>query len=66
MAIFQRLNQEQGITIIFVTHEPDIAAHTRRILRMRDGLLVADEPVASRLWANPDEARARLAQEVGR
>ncbi len=45
MAIFQRLNSEQGITVIFVTHEPDIAAHTRRILRMRDGLLVADERV---------------------
>lgn len=43
MAIFERLNSEQGITIIFVTHEPDIAAHTRRVLRMRDGLVVADE-----------------------
>src|SRR5439155_901877 len=45
MAIFQRLNREQGITVIFVTHEPDIAAYARRVLRMRDGLLVADEPV---------------------
>src|SRR5438874_586667 len=53
MAIFQRLNREQGITIIFVTHEPDIAAYTRRVLRMRDGLLVADEPVARPLIANP-------------
>ncbi len=43
MAIFQRLNREQGITVIFVTHEPDIAAYTRRSLRMRDGLLVSDE-----------------------
>ena len=43
MAIFQRLNREQGITVIFVTHEPDIAAYTRRVLRMRDGLLVSDE-----------------------
>lgn len=43
MAIFQRLNRENGITVIFVTHEPDIAAYTRRVLRMRDGLLVADE-----------------------
>jgi putative ABC transport system ATP-binding protein len=45
MGIFQRLNAEQGITIIFVTHEPDIAAHTRRILRVRDGLIERDEPV---------------------
>src|SRR5512135_165810 len=36
MAIFQQLNEEQGITIIFVTHEPDIAAHTRRIVRLAD------------------------------
>jgi putative ABC transport system ATP-binding protein len=43
MAIFQRLNQAQGMTIIFVTHEADIAAHTRRCLRMRDGLLAGDE-----------------------
>ncbi len=47
MAIFQRLNYEQGITVIFVTHEPEIAAHTRRILRIRDGLLASDEPVLS-------------------
>ena len=45
MAIFQRLNREQGITIIFVTHEPDIAEHTRRIVRVRDGRIAGDEPV---------------------
>ena len=41
MAIFQSLNRE-GITVVFVTHENDIAQHTRRILRMRDGNLVSD------------------------
>jgi putative ABC transport system ATP-binding protein len=46
MAIFQRLNKEQGITVIFVTHEPDIAAHTRRIIRIRDGRIHSDEAVA--------------------
>jgi putative ABC transport system ATP-binding protein len=46
MTIFQRLNQEQGITIIFVTHEPDIANCTRRIVRLADGRIVADSPVA--------------------
>ncbi len=45
MAIFQRLNQEQGITIIFVTHEPEIAQHTRRIVRLSDGRIVEDRPV---------------------
>jgi len=44
MAIFQGLNRE-GITVIFVTHEADIAEHTRRNLRLSDGLIVSDQPV---------------------
>jgi putative ABC transport system ATP-binding protein len=47
MGIFQHLNEEQGITIIFVTHEPDIAQHTRRIVRLADGVIVEDRPVAN-------------------
>ena len=45
MAIFQRLNEDQGITVIFVTHEPDIASHTKRIVRLRDGKVLSDEQV---------------------
>jgi putative ABC transport system ATP-binding protein len=45
MAIFQRLNEEHGITVVFVTHEPEIAQHTRRIVRLSDGLIVEDRPV---------------------
>jgi putative ABC transport system ATP-binding protein len=48
LALFQRLNREQGLTIIMVTHEPDIAACCRRILRFRDGALVEDEPIEMR------------------
>jgi putative ABC transport system ATP-binding protein len=45
MAIFQRLNAEKGLTVIFVTHEPDIAHHTRRIVHIRDGAIESDTPV---------------------
>jgi len=45
MRIFQQLNDEQGITIVLVTHEPDIAEHTRRIVRLHDGLVISDKPV---------------------
>jgi putative ABC transport system ATP-binding protein len=43
MAIFQRLNREQGITLVLVTHELDIAAFANRTLHFRDGRLVRDE-----------------------
>lgn len=46
MAIFQGLNEGQGITVVFVTHEPDIAAHTKRMIHIRDGLVNIDEAVA--------------------
>ncbi|MCP4166747.1 MAG: ABC transporter ATP-binding protein [Chloroflexi bacterium] len=45
MRIFQALNDEQGMTIIFVTHEPDIAEHTRRIVRLQDGRIISDSRV---------------------
>jgi putative ABC transport system ATP-binding protein len=44
MALFQDLNA-QGITLVLVTHEPDIAAYARRLLVFRDGRLVEDRPV---------------------
>ena len=65
MAIFQRLNREQGITVVFVTHEPDIAAHTRRILRMRDGLLVEDEVVPAPRIVDPGARAAQAAITAG-
>ncbi len=47
MAIFQRLNREQGITVILVTHEPDVAAYASRVIHFRDGRIVKDERRAS-------------------
>jgi len=43
MALFTELNARQGITIILVTHEPDIALYGQRVIRFRDGRVVADE-----------------------
>ena len=43
MEIFQRLHREQGITIVMVTHDPNIAAQAQRIIRIQDGQVVAEE-----------------------
>ena len=45
MELVVKLNRESGITVILVTHELDIAAFSRRIVKFRDGLVVSDEPV---------------------
>ena len=44
MAIFQRLNRDLGITIIMITHEPDIASVARRNILFKDGRVVSDSP----------------------
>ena len=56
MAIFQQLN-ERGITVIMVTHEQDIAAHARRNVVMRDGMILEDRPVARRVSATGELVR---------
>lgn len=48
MKIFQDLNNE-GVTIVMVTHEPDIAAYTKRVVRFRDGEIISDEEVRDRI-----------------
>lgn len=45
ISIFQRLNHELGITVVFVTHDPEVAACTQRIVHLRDGLVVGEEKV---------------------
>jgi putative ABC transport system ATP-binding protein len=51
MEIFQKLNQEQGLTIVIVTHEHDIAQFTKRQIVFRDGKVRSDQPVRDRLIA---------------
>ena len=61
---FKKLNKEEGITIVIVTHEPDVGAHCGRIIRMRDGRIEADhhdavpcpEVPPSQLQTAPDKA----------
>lgn len=54
MELFQKLHQ-LGITIIIVTHEPEIARHTQRVVHFRDGRIVSNEEIS-----NPYQARDRL------
>jgi len=56
MDIFQRLNRERGITVVLITHEIDIAEYGTRIVSFRDGLVVADKPVAKRRLAHNELA----------
>jgi len=58
MGIFQRLNAE-GLTIVLVTHELDIAEYATRIIRFRDGRVVADRPVTARRDAAAEAAAYR-------
>ena len=60
MGIFQELN-EQGLTVLLVTHEADIADHAKRIVVFKDGLLLEDRPVTRRRLSREElveEARA--------
>jgi len=60
MAIFQRLNRELGITVVFVTHDRTIAEHTPRILHLHDGRLIREERVPQ-----PRQARSVVRREEG-
>ena len=54
MGIFQRLNRERGITVLLITHEPDIAEYATRIVTFRDGQVVGDRAVARRRLAQDE------------
>ncbi len=63
LALFQRLNDE-GRTIILVTHEDDVAAHAKRSIRLRDGLLQWDNQNENRILARPREPVEPVEAEV--
>ena len=61
MQIFQSLNDE-GATVVMVTHEPDIAQHCKRIVSFRDGRIIGDEMVTNRLFAVDQLETMRIAR----
>ena len=63
MGVFQKLN-DQGITIIMVTHELDIARYTRRTVVLRDGRIVTDDMIQDRLNAETELGKLREAQQA--
>ena len=63
MGVFQKLN-DQGITIIMVTHELDVARFTKRMVILRDGKIVTDEPVSNRSVAGLELQRLHAAQQA--
>ncbi len=58
IAILQQLNREEGLTVVIVTHDADIAAYTPRVVSMLDGRVVGDEPVSEPRRAEPATAAA--------
>ncbi|MCC6639479.1 ABC transporter ATP-binding protein, partial [Candidatus Falkowbacteria bacterium] len=56
MSILQHLN-DQGVTIILVTHEMDTAKHGKRLVRVRDGVIESDNPIVERVFATDGELK---------
>jgi putative ABC transport system ATP-binding protein len=63
MGVFPSLN-ERGITIVMVTHELDVARFTKRMVILRDGKVVTDEPVPNRSFAERELQQLRAAQQA--
>ena len=63
MGVFQKLN-DQGMTIVMVTHELDVAQYTKRMVVMRDGKVVGDTPVTKRLIAENELRRLQEEQKA--
>ena len=53
MAILQWLNREEGMTVVIISHDSDVAAQTNRVVSMLDGLIISDEPVVNPLIVPP-------------
>ncbi|MGQ9490453.1 MAG: ABC transporter ATP-binding protein [Anaerolineae bacterium] len=65
IGLFQKLNAQAGITVILVTHEPDIAEHARRVIHIYDGQIISDEQIAEPRVAGESAYRHRLGMPKG-
>jgi putative ABC transport system ATP-binding protein len=63
MAVLQGLNQERGMTVVLVTHDPMIARHTERIVHLYDGEITHNEMVEEPLVAKPQTGEARQSSD---
>lgn len=63
MSIFQKLNDE-GHTIVMITHEPDIARHAKRIIHIRDGVITKDEKITQQRSSAPIEHEEQDGRET--
>jgi len=66
MQLLTELVDDQGITVILVTHEQEVAAHARRMIRMRDGRIVEDAPQVPQLSPNGTREEAHFASPLDR
>ncbi len=64
LSLFQELN-DQGITVLLVTHEPDISKYAKRIIELRDGLILRDEPVRTRRRCTVNAGTSQGVELVG-
>ena len=63
MSIFQKLNSN-GISIVLVTHEPDIALYTKRIVKLHDGKIISDTEVSNQLIASKELSKLEIPEEA--
>jgi putative ABC transport system ATP-binding protein len=68
LSLFTTLNDEQEVTIAFVTHSPKVAGYGKRLVSVSDGHIIADEPITRRFEPvlNPAEFASRIAAEGGK
>ncbi|MBF0549557.1 MAG: ABC transporter permease [Deltaproteobacteria bacterium] len=66
LRIFQQLNEEEGVTVILVTHDPNVAKHAKRIIRISDGIIEPEREEVQEMLAEADQPSAHAAADETR